>query len=94
MRPERGAGDVPLGIEDVFAMLPRWQTVVDDQRQNDVAGVAFAVSDILSPASAPLSIATDAAAGVAPIAAIVTATSAGLISAMVRRGATHSGRKR
>jgi hypothetical protein len=38
VRTKSGTGDIVIRVEDVYAMLSRRQSVVDDQRQHDVAG--------------------------------------------------------
>src|SRR5204863_6807575 len=93
VRTKSRAREIEVRIENVGAMLPRRQSIVDDQREHDVARGRFAVGNIFAPTAAEISVARDPLSGVAAIAPFMTESAIRLVGAMIGRGATHPARK-
>lgn len=93
MRPECYAGVIEIGIENVFAMCSRRAAIVNNERKNDFARARFSVGNVFTPQSPPVSIAAEAIAGAAPIAAAMSRAPRSLIGAMIGRRTTHSRRQ-
>lgn len=91
MPAERRTRAVEARIENVLAMFPRGLAVIHDQRDDDIARVRLAVGNVFSPAARAHPVTIDTRRGIAAIAAAVAEATAGLIGAMIRRGAAHSG---
>ena len=94
MAAERGTRNVETRIEDVLAMLPGGQTVINDQREDDIARRGFPVRNIFAPTAGECSVAGNSFAGVATVPAFMAKSSRCLIRAMISRGPAHSGRNR
>lgn len=93
MTPESGTCNIVTGIEDVLAMLPTGQTIVDNECDHHIPRTGLAIGNVLGPTAGACSVARNALASVTPIASFMSKTSASLIRAMVLRRAGHSRRR-
>lgn len=80
-------------IENIRAVLPRGLPIVDDQRQDNVAGGRLPVGYVFGPAAADHSVASDSLAGVAAVFSFMAKSSVSLIRAMVGCGPGDPSRK-
>lgn len=94
MAAKGGAGNQVIRIEDVLAMLPRWEPVVDNQRQDNIASRRFSIRNVLRPAPHNRAVTRDPLARVAAISAFVSKSPTRLVRAMIGGGAAHSLGKR
>ena len=94
VRPVCCPGVIEIWIQNVFAMRPCRMAIIDEKCKDDFARGRFAVGDIFTPWPGPNSVTTEPITGVAPVAAPMSGTSAGLLDAMVGRRMTHSRRQR
>ncbi len=93
VRPERCASVIEAGIENVFAVCSRRATIVNNKRKDDRARSRFSARNVFAPEPAPGSVATEAIAGAAAVAAAMSGTPGSLIGAMIGCRTTHSRRQ-
>lgn len=93
VRPVCYAGVIEIAIENVFAMCSRRAAIVNNQRKNDFARAPFSVADVFTPQSPPDSIAAEAIARAAPVAAAMSRAARSLIGAMIGSRTTHPRRQ-
>ena len=72
VRPERCASVIEAGIENVFAVCSRRATIVNNKRKDDRARSRFSARNVFAPEPAPGSVATEAIAGAAAVAAAMS----------------------
>ncbi len=83
VRPERCASVIEAGIENVFAVCSCRAAIVNNERKDDRARSRFSVRNVFAPEPAPGSVATEAIAGAAAVAAAMSGTPGSLIGAMI-----------
>ena len=93
MRPVCYAGVIEIGIENVFAMCSRRAAIVNNESKNDFSRARFSVGNVFTPQSPPDSIAAEAIAWAALVAAAMSRAPRSLIGAMIGRRTTHSRRQ-
>lgn len=86
VRPHCGAGTMKCRVENDLAMSPLEPSVVDDERDDDVACRPVAVGNIFAPTPAPNSVAADSLSRAALIRAGMSKRSRSLIGHMFRGG--------
>ncbi len=89
VRTDRRTGVVEARVEDIMPVLPRAQSVIDDQRDYGFAGAAAATRKILAPRSAPGTVSADSITSAAPVTPFVAHAATRLVSAMIRGSTRH-----
>jgi hypothetical protein len=93
MRTESRSGEIVGWIKNIPAMTATAHTVIDDEREYDIACAALAVGNVLRPAALPHAVAINARSGITSIAAIVSDRAVSLITAMFGCRLAQAGRE-